>query len=56
MSDISVSQNSEMAAMLVSQTILWELNLFLMQIFSFVQWISKAAGHVISHVSENALY
>ena len=30
--------------------ILWELNLFLMQIFSFVQWISKAAGHVISHV------
>ena len=26
----------------------WELNLFLMQIFSFVQWISKAAGHVIS--------
>ena len=28
---------------------LWELNLFLMQIFSFAQWISKAAGHVTSH-------
>ena len=29
--------------------ILWELNLFLMQIFPFVQWISKAAGRVTSH-------
>ena len=36
--------------------ILWELNSFLMPNFFLVQWISKAAGHVISHASENALY
>ena len=33
---ILVSQNNEMAAMLVSQPILWELNSFLMQTLSFV--------------------
>ena len=45
-----------MAAMLVSQTNPVGVEPFLKQKFSFVQRISKAAGHVISHVSENALY
>ena len=40
----------------MSQTNPAEVELFVMQSFSFVQWISKAAGHVISNVSENALY
>ena len=33
---ILVSQNNETAAMLVSQTNLWELNSFLMQKLSFI--------------------
>ena len=56
MSDILVSWNSEMAAMLVSQTNPVGDEPFSYEKTFFCSKISKAAGRVISHVSENALH